>query len=369
MKTKVLKLLAYASRVFTCICISSFVIELILLVFFSDNAARHPKGTLDTINISLMGVFFFSLAMIILIPEELSKYIPEKVKKPRKPRKKGPLQIRLFGRYYPARPLFFVVLGTVCMLYCILSLPFDSIGKFDKIFRICTFAFVPVYPLIYYACSKIYRVLSKSKRDDDYDFEAGHDAAMYVIGLIIGIGIFMILGFLSLILFVVIWIVKGVIWLTNYPLPFFAIIMVLMYLLTRNSQPVKKFFSKFKQMISYILSLESKTLTILLGTIVPFFAAHIMASAGKKVRGRYNPYFYLISFLTLIGYIFLVSLLDAGINDWSSLSGSDICIILIVSLMYAGFNYTLSYLFYALILESKNHLSDNNINTSENEKA
>jgi len=81
MKEKFFKILGYVHNVFVVTCISSFFIELILLFFFSDAAARHPKGVLDTINISLICIFFFSLLIIIIIPEEVADYIKPKVQK------------------------------------------------------------------------------------------------------------------------------------------------------------------------------------------------------------------------------------------------------------------------------------------------
>jgi hypothetical protein len=110
---------------------------------------------------------------------------------------------------------------------------------------------------------------------------------------------------------------------------------------------------KFKQIISDILSLKSKTLTILLGTIVPFFACHILASAGKKVRGRYLPYFIMFFVLTSIAYAFLIALIMAmGIN-LQSLSVLDISFLVIISGLYCGFNYLITILFYGLIQDIK----------------
>jgi predicted Na+-dependent transporter len=114
--------------------------------------------------------------------------------------------------------------------------------------------------------------------------------------------------------------------------------------------------SKLKQLISDILSLKYKRLTILLGTIVPFFACHIMASAGNKVRGRYTPYLIIALFLTSIAYIFLIALIIAvGIN-WQSLSVLDISVLVIILVIYCGFNYLISTLFYTITLDLKNRL-------------
>jgi len=116
---------------------------------------------------------------------------------------------------------------------------------------------------------------------------------------------------------------------------------------------MKNLFSRLKQLISGILSLKSKTLTILLGTIVPFFACHIMAYAGKKVRGRYTPYFVTFSFSTGIAYVLLIALIKAGGINWDSLSVLNISLLVIVSGMYCGFNYLITILFYSLIQDSR----------------
>jgi len=112
---------------------------------------------------------------------------------------------------------------------------------------------------------------------------------------------------------------------------------------------MKNLFSRLKQLISGILSLKSKTLTILLGTIVPFFACHIMVYAGKKVRGRLFPYFIMLFFFTSIAYASLIVLIKAGGINWGSLSILDILVLVIISAMYCGFNYLITILLYELI--------------------
>jgi amino acid transporter len=159
---------------------------------------------------------------IIFLPASESN--TEKYKRIR--RNRNSLQTRIFGRYYSVRHLFFLILGVLCMLYCIISLSFHEIEKFNKIFRICTFAFIFVYLLVYNVLSIIF---SKPKKDDsNYDIKGEEEIGMYLIGLLL-------VGVIALIIGGIIWTGKGIIWLTQYPIVIFGMVVLCMYLLRRNT--------------------------------------------------------------------------------------------------------------------------------------
>lgn len=149
MKTKILKFLVHVNHVFTVLCLSSLVIELVLLFFFSDAAARHPKGFLDRTNIILLCTFFFSLAMIIFLPEEMKEntHSENNIKEPtffnRKIKSSG-VDIRLI------RLGLFVLLGFICGILFILSglLWFEEWGIYGKWFRFLEVLFIIIYPAI-----------------------------------------------------------------------------------------------------------------------------------------------------------------------------------------------------------------------------
>lgn len=42
----------------------------------------------------------------------------------------------------------------------------------------------------------------------------------------------------------------------------------------------------FKQIFSDVFALKSKTITMLLGTIVPFFACYAFAATAKRLKGK-----------------------------------------------------------------------------------
>jgi len=149
MKEKILNFLVHVNHVFTVVCISSLIIEVILLFFFSDAAARHPKGFLDRTNIILIFVFFFSLVMVIFLPEEKRENTPSEndIKEPtffnRKIRSRG-------VEIYLVRLGFFALLGFICGVLFILSglLWFDEWGIYGKWFRILSVLFILIYPSI-----------------------------------------------------------------------------------------------------------------------------------------------------------------------------------------------------------------------------
>lgn len=119
---------------------------------------------------------------------------------------------------------------------------------------------------------------------------------------------------------------------------------------------MKNFLLKTKQWISYVLSLKSKKLTILLGTLVPFFSAHVMASAGKKVKGgKYIHHSYLAFFLFLILYsveaIGIIACLSPIKKD--PLSGPNILLVIILSSMYFLANWSITKLFCLMLFEKK----------------
>jgi hypothetical protein len=71
----------------------------------------------------------------------------------------------------------------------------------------------------------------------------------------------------------------------------------------------------FKQVISNIFTLKSKTVTILLGTFVPFFVCHIMAyyfsfdfHYSKRIQGDFYAFFITVFVIIfLLSYILLIA--------------------------------------------------------------
>ncbi len=109
---------------------------------------------------------------------------------------------------------------------------------------------------------------------------------------------------------------------------------------------MKNFISKPKQMILNILDLKSKPITILLGTFVPFFLAHIIAYTGKKVnKGKYIRYFSVGFTYSLILYIFCAVAL-------SFLEGHPMAIFILLG-SYLIVTFTISLIYYSIIPNSE----------------
>lgn len=114
---------------------------------------------------------------------------------------------------------------------------------------------------------------------------------------------------------------------------------------------MKKFILKFKQLISYIFSLKSKPLTILLGTLVPFFAVHILAYAIKESKGGkyrnnfYLPFFWFLSlyFAEIVGFVVFFHT-------------SDILFDIILLVMYFLANYSVTIMFWVIIANKRKEL-------------
>lgn len=111
---------------------------------------------------------------------------------------------------------------------------------------------------------------------------------------------------------------------------------------------MKNFLLKIKKQISEIFNLKSKSFTILLGTLVPFFAAHIMAYTGKEVKGgKYLPNFYLSFFLFLILYSIEI------VGFIVCFHTPEIVLYLILLAMYILANWVISILFYGIIMDKR----------------
>ena len=198
MKTKILRI---ASHTFTCLCFASLIIESLLLLFFSDAAARHPHGALDKLNISLMITFLVSLVIVIFIGDKWDESAPSKGKQPRKRRTSAPWRISLFGHYVKVRPNFFWVLGILFGSYFVLSGKFFvNLQEFNHAFKWCVILFIPAYIFIYKGISAIF--FKKPKNFDHMTymgFTWRNDVEMYFIGVLGGVVVaFIIKGVIAL---------------------------------------------------------------------------------------------------------------------------------------------------------------------------